>query len=385
MTVERKRILVFIDWFLPGYRAGGPIRSLANVVDHLRSQFDFFIITRNTDYQSDEPYADMPANKWVEFKPGVNVFYLSAENQNIKYISDLVSNEDFDLGYVNGIYSFYFSILPVWLMRRMHKPVVISARGMLSVHAFSRKAVKKRLFISLARVMAFYSAACFHATSEKEKQEILRFFPSAKVHVIPNPVRRVDYLDYKPRSKEAGKLRLVSIARISQEKNTLFALQVLSKIRQGKVEFDLYGSVYDQDYWQQCQLVINQMPKNVKVNFRGPIHTEQVIDTFSQYHFSFMPSLGENFGHSIFESFAAGTPVIISSNTPWKGLKDSCLGWGIDLDNPDDFVQTIEQCISMDGDEYERMSRKVFDFAQAYAAQDKSRDLYQALFNECCQ
>ena len=383
MSSAKKKILVFIDWFLPGYKAGGPVRSVANIVDHLRDVFDFFIITRNTDYLSSDPYEDVKANQWVEFKPGVSVFYLSAANQNIKFISKLVRSVDFDLGYVNGIYSFYFSILPVWLMRHLDKPVVVSSRGMLSSQAFSRKSFKKKLFLSVARAVKFFRNVCFHATLKQEMDEILRFFPLSRVFVIPNPVRRIDYLQYRSREKKPGKVRLVSIARISQEKNTLFALQVLSLIRTGQVEFDLYGTVYDTDYWQECQRVIDQMPGNVKVNFHGPVHTDKVIETFAAYHFSFMPSVGENFGHSIFESFAAGTPVIISSNTPWKNLSERGLGWDLDLKNKDEFVRVIEKCVAMGAEEYEMMSQNVYEFAQRYAREDRAVEMYKKMFEEC--
>ena len=359
------------------------MRSVANIVDHLRDEFDFFIITRNTDYLSDEPYADVRANQWVEFKSGVSVFYLSVENQNIKFISNLVRSVDFDLGYVNGIYSFYFSILPVWLMRRMRKPVIIGARGMLSAQAFSRKSFKKKLFLSVARAVNFYKKACFHATIEQEKDEVVHFFPRSRVFVIPNPVRRIDYLEYNPRDKQPAGVRLVSIARISQEKNTLFALEVLKQIRSGQVEFDLYGAVYDTDYWRQCEAVIDQMPQHVKVNYRGPAHTGQVIDIFAKYHFSFMPSVGENFGHSIFESFAAGTPVIISSNTPWQDLEEKNLGWDIDLTNKDKFVRVIEECIAMEAEEYERKSRNVYEFAQQYASDERIVEKYKKMFEQC--
>ncbi len=383
MTKRRKKILVFIDWFLPGYKAGGPVRSVANMVDHLRDEFDFFIVTRNMDYLSNVPYEDVRANEWVDLRTGVKVYYISADRLGVRSLRQLVDSMDFDLVHVNGIYSFYFSILPVWLARSRGKPVIISARGMLSAHAFSRKAVKKNLFLSLAKAVRFYRNVCFHATNAEEDREIKRFFPRAKVWVIPNAVRRIDDLHWQPRQKQAGRVRLVSIARISQEKNTLFALQVLSQIKKGEVEFDLYGTVYDKEYWQQCQSIINQMKENVKVRFLGPVHTEKVIETFSQYHFSFMPSQGENFGHSIFESLAAGTPVIISSNTPWRELESSGLGWDIDLGDMAEFVRVIDQCIRMDGQEYNRLSQNVFNFAQEYARQDKSVELYKQMFSEC--
>ena len=47
--MEKKKILVFIDWYLPGFRAGGPIRSCANLISHLSDEFDFNIVTTDTD------------------------------------------------------------------------------------------------------------------------------------------------------------------------------------------------------------------------------------------------------------------------------------------------------------------------------------------------
>ena len=59
--MKRKKILITIDWFLPGTKSGGPVRSYANMMEHLSSYHDFYIITRDTDYCSDEVYKDVYA------------------------------------------------------------------------------------------------------------------------------------------------------------------------------------------------------------------------------------------------------------------------------------------------------------------------------------
>lgn len=79
-----------------------------------------------------------------------------------------------------------------------------------------------------------------------------------------------------------------------------------------------------------------------------------------------MPSIGENFGHSIFESMSAGTPVIISNNTPWKNLESLNIGWDISLENEHKFADTIIYCSKMNQEEYDSMSEKVFKFAQDF-------------------
>ena len=59
------RILIFIDWFLPAYKAGGPIRSIANLVDHLNGDFDFYIITGDRDLGDVKPIKDIFLNSWI--------------------------------------------------------------------------------------------------------------------------------------------------------------------------------------------------------------------------------------------------------------------------------------------------------------------------------
>jgi len=77
--IHKKKILIFIDWFLPGYKAGGPIRSVANLTAHLFSEFEFLIITRNNDYLEKSPYPNVKANQWVNFSENIKVYYLISQ------------------------------------------------------------------------------------------------------------------------------------------------------------------------------------------------------------------------------------------------------------------------------------------------------------------
>jgi hypothetical protein len=46
------KVLIFIDWFAPGYKAGGPITSNVNIVEHLSDKLDFYVITSSFDYHA---------------------------------------------------------------------------------------------------------------------------------------------------------------------------------------------------------------------------------------------------------------------------------------------------------------------------------------------
>ena len=56
----KKTILCFVDYYLPGYKAGGPIQSIANLVENLGDEFEFYIICNDRDQLDRQPYANVP-------------------------------------------------------------------------------------------------------------------------------------------------------------------------------------------------------------------------------------------------------------------------------------------------------------------------------------
>jgi glycosyltransferase involved in cell wall biosynthesis len=61
-----------------------------------------------------------------------------------------------------------------------------------------------------------------------------------------------------------------------------------------------------------------------------------------------LPTKGENFGHVIYESLSAGTPPLISDETPWRDFEEKGVGWVLSLDDMGAFVRTIEQFAQSD-------------------------------------
>ena len=63
----KKKVLIFIDWFLPGINSGGPVRSYFNMISHLEDKFDFYVLTRNKDYCCEKIYDNVLTNDWNVF------------------------------------------------------------------------------------------------------------------------------------------------------------------------------------------------------------------------------------------------------------------------------------------------------------------------------
>ena len=360
----KKKILIFIDWYLPGFKAGGPIRSCANLVAHLSSSFEFYIITRDTDYCESKPYHGVTSNKWTSLTDNVNVFYVSADKLSYYYLEGITQTLSFDVVYVNGVYSKNFSIYPLLLFQKKETPVIVAARGMLAQSAIGVKSFKKKLFLKLAALLGLYRNVIFHATNTKEKEDIIREVGSKTVvRVAPNLHKLNFKEETTPIEKKVNELRLVSIARVSPEKNLLQLLEALSTQTEN-ITLDIYGTQYNKGYWEKCKEQIDSAPVNIKINYKGVIEPNQIESTIEKYHFLVLLSLGENFGHVILESFMAARPVIISNQTPWSHLIEKCLGWDIALNSSTEINSVLTSAAKMTQAEFDVLINSCKNYAQ---------------------
>ena len=274
-----KKILVFIDWYLPGYKAGGPIRSVANMVTHLSHKYQFLIVTRNTDYLESKPYPNIKSDEWVDLSENQKVYYFSKKNLTIKELKRLVKKTEFDFAYINGIYSFFFSILPLVLMSYFSKrKIIVAPRGMLSAQGLGVKSLRKKIFVFMSRMVGLYKKSTFHVTVDSERIDIEKLsLRQQSIYVVSNLPPKPSGIEIKKQIKKVGELRLVSIARISPEKNTLFALECLSSHSyEGNILFDLYGAIYNQNYWDECERIIEELPSNIIVRYRGGLDNSRL-------------------------------------------------------------------------------------------------------------
>ena len=377
----KSKVLIFIDWFFPGDKAGGPIRSCANLIDHLGNDFDFSVVTRDTDYTETKSYSGITSDDWNILPDGKRVYYISANQLNKETISKLLSEEKYDVVYLNGIWSQAFT---AWPMKQLKKSkfkgkVIVAARGMLAPSALAIKATKKKLYLYLSKWRNDFSNVIFHATNLQEASDIRKVIGDKNQILIAGNLPRKISESTQHTSKSTDKLRIISIARIAPEKNTLYAIEVLSKVKVA-VESDFYGPIYSEEYWKECKAATEKLPSNVKLNFMGPIPSENILNTLAQYDLFFLPTRGENFGHVILESLQAGTPVLISDQTPWKNLEYLKVGWDLPLESQEQFVKTIEGMVNLQIEEFVKLSENAIRFSEDYATSEKLIEENKKLF-----
>ncbi|MBL7924537.1 MAG: glycosyltransferase [Bacteroidia bacterium] len=381
---RKKKILVFVDWYLPGYKAGGPIRSVANMVSQLRDEYDFRIVTSDTDLHEEKPYAGIKKGEWTKGPDGCDVLYLPAEKRNYKEIESIIREERADFIYLNSVFSKVFTIYPL-LVRKRHFPVrkvILAPRGMLGAGALKIKGTKKKLFLLWSKISGLCRNIRWHASSVEEEKEIRKVFgKNANVSVALN-LSKSRSLVFNQRVKKPGWIKAVFLSRISYKKNLEGTLQLLRQARQGlEIEFDIYGPVEDMEYWRCCEELIKSMPSHVRVLYKGALPNEKVEETLQQYHVSFLLTFNENFGHSIIESMAAGCLAFISDQTPWKGLEKARAGWDIPLRDEKKIAEALEHVIRMDQAEYDTWCRSAIAYADRVINQSESLQQHRALFS----
>ncbi len=342
------RVLTFIDYYLPGFMSGGPVRTISNLVDHLGGEFLFLIVTRDRDINDVSPYPNVNINSWNKVGDA-QVLYLQQNSFSFKKILRIMRETDHDIVYLNSFFSPRTTILPCLCMLLglvPRKPLIIAPRGQFAVNALSLKQQKKRLFLWVSRLIGLYHRAIWQVSSEHEATDVRREMKNqAKdIRIVPNLPR---YFNASPpvavEQAPSDHLRIVFLSRISQMKNLDFAIRVLSEVN-ARVLFDIYGPAEDATYWRQCQLLLKQLPENITVAYQGSVESDLVGSVLRQYDLLFLPTRGENFGHVIVESLSVGTPVLISDKTPWRNLCADRLGWDLPLDDAKKFAVIIEDC-----------------------------------------
>lgn len=380
----KKKILISIDWFLPGTKSGGPVRSYANLIDHFKDEYEFYIVTRDMDYCETEPYVDIERDTWFCREKNVFVYYISKNNLSKKTLSKVFDSKPFDVILINGMYSWYFSLLPLVILKSKSIKKIVSARGMLNSQAFSTGKSKKKLFIGLASFFGLYKNITFHATNLAEANSIKKEIgKDVTTTVAPNLPRIISGASNTiSKQKEKGVVKLISIARIAKEKGTLHSVLALSKINSLDVviELDLYGALYDKAYWDECKELIAKFPKQIKVNYKGNLDSGVLLETLKKYHFLLLPSEGENYGHAIIESLSVGLPVIISTNTPWKNLESKKVGWDVGIKNINNLISPIKEAVAMDNATYKIWSESAIKYADSVIHDPKVLGQNQDLF-----
>ncbi|HYW76113.1 MAG TPA: glycosyltransferase family 4 protein [Gammaproteobacteria bacterium] len=381
-------VLTFLAYYLPGFRSGGPVRTISNVVDQLGDEFDFRIITRDRDVLDDAPYPGVNVDDWNSVGKA-SVFYASPGMLGLRRVARFIRNTPHDVVYLNSFFDPRFTVFPL-MARRLGMisravPFVIAPRGEFSEGALALKARKKKLYLSVAHALGMYDRLRWQASSMHEAEDIRRVMGAKAREVVVAPdlpavqVKRSECTGHLTRK---AALKVIFLSRVTPKKNLEFALRTLGHVK-ANVEFNIFGPIEDAAYWGACQRLIRALPKNVSVGYQGSVEPAKVPEAFAGHDLFFLPTLGENYGHVIPEALSAGLPVLISDTTPWRDLEREKLGWSLPLGHGEaEFAKHIDKLAAMPLETRRSWSvairQKIGEKLSSHELIEANRELFQA-------
>lgn len=381
-------ILTFVAHYLPGFKSGGPVRTIANMVEHLGNELDFRIVTADRDALDTSAYPGVEVDAW-NIVGKAHVYYSSPSNRSVSSFARLLRQTPHDALYLNSFFDPVFTLGPLlarYFRIAPRRPCVIAPRGEFSAGAISIKYWRKRSYISSARTLKLYNNLIWQASSEYEAEEIrtLMGLQARRIIVaidLPPIINKVNVDSFYPQedTKKPNELKIIFLSRISPKKNLIFALKAMKQVN-AEVVLDIYGPIYDESYWTKCEAEIRTLPKNINARYRGVVRSGGVPKVMAEYDLFFFPTLGENYGHVIREALDVGTPVLISDKTPWRDLEGKGVGWDLSLDDSAGFAVCIDYCANLDSDIYRAWRSKVRDYAEQIKADSHAVEANRSLF-----
>lgn len=332
-------------------RRGGPSQAAIEMVTALRlRQVDAAILTTNDDCES--LLSDLPTRVWTSYA-GVPVLAFPRWSPPIGALREFAFSpglnqwlqrniRSFDLLHVHALFSFPSTVAMVH-SRQARVPYVLRTIGQLSPWSLSRSKVRKQLMLRLVEMANLNAARCLHFTTILEREECFaslgQSFPSI---VIPLGVR----LPSLPTEKKPNKdgIRFLFLSRLHPKKQLEVLLKALALLQLASPEcqwqLDIAGSG-EPVYLASLKKLAGELNLADRCHWLGHVQGEAKTTLLQQADWFLLPSASENFGISVVEALAAGTPVIVSPQVAVSELIASAGAGLVCHSDPDALCQVL--------------------------------------------
>ncbi|MBV5323137.1 MAG: glycosyltransferase [Ilumatobacteraceae bacterium] len=219
------------------------------------------------------------------------------------------------------------NVYPGWARLRSSCKLMVSPRGALSAWAMNLNAFQKKIFWRSFQAQTLQRADGFHATAEHEYEDIRRHGFRQPVCILPNGID-VPPLMEKP---QAGHRQLLFLGRIHPIKGIDHLLRAWQAVEHRFPDWELcIAGPCKGNYLAEMQTLAAQL-RLERVTFGGPLYGEEKLRAYRAASLFVLPTHSENFGMTVAEALAAGTPVIVTQGAPWGGLERQGAGWWIEI------------------------------------------------------
>lgn len=222
------------------------------------------------------------------------------------------------------------NVYPAWAVKGTKCKLVVAPRGTLAAWSLRKGWLKKKIFGWLLQNQVLRRADMFHATSEKEYEEIRALGYKQPVAIVPIGM---EVPEIRLRSKvDGGSVRLHRVAffgRLHKIKAVDRLVRAWEVVTTSFHDWELVIAGPDCGSRGELEQYIAKH-KIPRVRFVGEINGSAKYEFLFDADIYVLPSFTENFGITVAEALACGTPAIVSKGTPWQGVGNNRCGWWVE-------------------------------------------------------
>ncbi|MFD0941979.1 XrtY-associated glycosyltransferase XYAG1 [Pedobacter boryungensis] len=345
------KILQISAAYKPAYIYGGPTMSVAKLCEVLaENKVHVEVLTTTANGKTE---LDVNINK-VQQVEGVNVTYFKRLTKDHTHFSPTLllalrsrirgqqskSNDNKLIIHIHAWWNL-ISIFSCQIAKWYNIPVILSPRGMLTNYTLGNRNGTFKSIIHTIMGKKLLTYCHIHATSEKEKQDILQFIQPKSLTVIPNLVElSKNKTKQLPQSfKQEDPFKLIFLSRIEEKKGLELLFESLSGLT---INWNLTIAGSGEDQYVKS---LKEKAKNLKIQDRikwiGQVKSADKFKVLADHHLMVLTSYNENFANVVIESLSVGTPVLIANEVGLSDyVKDKKLGWVTSL-SPQDIQQNL--------------------------------------------
>lgn len=360
----KEKVLIFTDFPIFSNYGGGITTAMNNLSFLLKNKYEIINISKN--YYESEINCDFI--KYHKYGSTLNLNSV-VSTINPKYI------------YINGLFSFYSSIIPILFFSTNNNfKLILSPRGMLKKSALKKKFILKKCLLLFYKI--FSKRIIFHATDSRELFETKKYFEHSNMILIPDLFPNQSVFIHK--EKMNGSLNILFASRIDSIKNLKFVLDTLLSISTSNaslIKLTIIGDNNDSSYWYSCKSIIDKLIlKGFKIDYLGYLPNNELLKIMNQSHLLFLPSKGENFGYVIAESLSRSLPVLISDQTYFNKNYNLDSLMIFSLNDKINFEKSVLKFINLSSIEFNQISKKLYNSYESVFKIDLIKTQYLQLF-----
>jgi glycosyltransferase involved in cell wall biosynthesis len=231
-----------------------------------------------------------------------------------------VNLHEFPIAHIYGLYDLFGPATALYCSRRK-VPYILEPMGMM--RPIVRNIGLKRLYHFVLGDRLIQNARYLIATSPQEKQEFLELgVDENRIVVRRNGIEAPGQIPAPGAFRSAWKIPaeakvVLFLGRIAQKKSPDLLIKAFGLWKKGAAGncpavLLIAGPEEDASYGASLRELVTHLGLGQNVMFTGPLYGEQRWEAYRDADVFVLPSQNENFGNTVAEAAACGTPVIVT-------------------------------------------------------------------------